>query len=199
VREVTVAMTPRTLHVVGISGSLRRASLNSALLLAACELAPPGLIIEVHELGRIPLFNLDLETDGAPVGVEELRGAVRRADGLLLVTPEYNHGVPGVLKNAIDWLSQPLRQSALDGKPTALMGASTGLSGTARSQSQLRQAFVLTNSPVMQQPEVLVGRAHDKFDAAGQLTDQLTREFVAEFLKRLAQWLVQQERARLPD
>jgi chromate reductase len=80
-----------------------------------------------------------------------------------------------------------------------LMGASTGLSGTARSQSQLRQAFVLTNSPVMQQPEVLVGRAHEKFDAAGRLTDQLTREFVAEFLKRLAQWLVQQERARLPD
>jgi len=194
-----VATTPRTLHVVGISGSLRRASFNSALLLAARELAPPELIIEVHELGSIPLFNLDLETDGAPVGVEELRGAVRRADGLLLVTPEYNHGVPGVLKNAIDWLSQPLRQSALDGKPTALMGASTGLSGTARSQSQLRQAFVLTNSPVMQQPEVLVGRAHEKFDAAGRLTDQLTREFVAEFLKRLAQWLVQQERARLPD
>jgi chromate reductase len=194
-----VATTPRTLHVVGISGSLRRASFNSALLLAARELAPPELIIEVHELGSIPLFNLDLETDGAPVGVEELRGAVRRADGLLLVTPEYNHGVSGVLKNAIDWLSQPLRQSALDGKPTALMGASTGLSGTARSQSQLRQAFVLTNSPVMQQPEVLVGRAHEKFDAAGRLTDQLTREFVAEFLKRLAQWLVQQERARLPD
>jgi chromate reductase len=166
---VTVATTPRTLHVVGISGSLRRASFNSALLLAARELAPPELIIEVHELGSIPLFNLDLETDGAPVGVEELRGAVRRADGLLLVTPEYNHGVPGVLKNAIDWLSQP------------------------------RQAFVLTNSPVMQQPEVLVGRAHEKFDAAGRLTDQLTREFVAEFLKRLAQWLVQQERARLPD
>ena len=194
-----MATTPRTLHVVGISGSLRRASFNSALLLAARELAPPELIIEVHELGSIPLFNLDLETDGAPVGVEELRGAVRRADGLLLVTPEYNHGVSGVLKNAIDWLSQPLRQSALDGKPTALMGASTGLSGTARSQSQLRQAFVLTNSPVMQQPEVLVGRAHEKFDAAGRLTDQLTREFVAEFLKRLAQWLVQQERARLPD
>jgi chromate reductase len=196
---MTVATTPRMLHVVGISGSLRRASLNTALLLAARELAPPGLIIEVHELGNIPLFNLDLDYGGAPVGVEQLRSAVRRADGLHLLTPDYNHGVPGVLKNAIDWLSQPLRQSALDGKPTALMGASTGLSGTARSQSQLRQAFVLTNSPVMQQPEVLVGRAHEKFDATGGLTDQLTREFVAEFLKRLAQWLVQQERARLPD
>jgi chromate reductase, NAD(P)H dehydrogenase (quinone) len=188
------ALGPATLRVIGIAGSLRAASYNRALLSAARDLAPPELIIEVRELKDLPLFNEDLERDGVPVAVGELRRAVRSADGLLLVTPEYNHGVPGVLKNAVDWLSQPLRQSALEGKPTALMGASTGLAGTARSQSQLRQAFVLTNSPVMQQPEVLVARAHEKFDAMGRLTDQPTHQFVCLFLTRLAQWLAQQKR-----
>lgn len=188
------AVGPATLRVIGIAGSLRAASFNRALLSAARELTPPELIIEVRELKDLPLFNEDLERDGVPVAVGELRRAVRSADGLLLVTPEYNHGVPGVLKNAVDWLSQPLRQSALEGKPTALMGASTGLAGTARSQSQLRQAFVLTNSPVMQQPEVLVARAHEKFDAMGRLTDQPTHQFICLFLTRLAQWLAQQKR-----
>jgi chromate reductase len=185
------------LRVAGIAGSLRRRSFNRALLLAAQELAPVGLVIDVLDVGDVPLFNEDLEADGhrAPAAVEVLRGAVRSADGLLLVTPEYNHGVPGVLKNAIDWLSQPLRLSALERKPTAVMGASTGLAGTARSQSQLRQAFVLTNSPVMPQPEVLVGRAHEKFSAAGQLTDEPTRQFVALFLFQLRDWLRRQQAA----
>jgi chromate reductase, NAD(P)H dehydrogenase (quinone) len=177
------------LRVVGIAGSLRRASYNRALLSAARELAPSNLIIEVWELNDLPLFNEDLEVNGSPAPVDELRKAVRRADGILLVTPEYNHGVPGVLKNAVDWLSQPLRRSALEGKPTALMGASTALAGTARSQSQLRQCFVLTNSPVMQQPEVLVGRAHEKFDPSGRLTDEPTRRFVAGFLQQMTEWL----------
>lgn len=192
------AVGPATLRVIGIAGSLRAASFNRALLSAARDLAPPELIIEVRELKDLPLFNADLESDGVPGAVADLRRAVRSADGLLLVTPEYNHGVPGVLKNAVDWLSQPLRQSALEGKPTALMGASTGLAGTARGQSQLRQAFVLTNSPVMQQPEVLVARAHEKFDAMGRLTDQPTHQFVSEFLTRLAQWLAQQKRIATP-
>ena len=192
------AVGPATLRVIGIAGSLRAASFNRALLSAARDLAPPELIIEVRELKDLPLFNEDLESDGVPMAVGELRSAVRSADGLLLVTPEYNHGVPGVLKNAVDWLSQPLRQSALEGKPTALMGASTGLAGTARSQSQLRQAFVLTNSPVMQQPEVLVARAHEKFDAMGRLIDQPTHQFVSAFLTRLASWLAQQKRAVTP-
>jgi chromate reductase len=191
-----VAAGPVGLRVVGIAGSLRRTSYNRALLLAACELAPPGLTIEVHGLAELPLYNEDLEADGAPVPVDALRRAVRTADGLLLVTPEYNHGVPGVLKNAVDWLSQPPRRSALEGKPVAVMGASTGIAGTARSQSQLRQAFVLTNSPVMPQPEVLVGRAHEKFDAEGRLTDEVTRQFVGVFLGRLTQWLRQQQRAQ---
>jgi chromate reductase len=163
--------------------------------MAARELAPTNLIMDIRELDDLPLFNEDLENGGAPQPVDELRTAVRNADGVLLVTPEYNHGVPGVLKNAVDWLSQPLRQSALEGKPMALMGASTGLTGTARSQSQLRQAFVLTNSPVMQQPEILVARAHEKFDSLGRLTDEPTRQFVAGFLCRMYEWLAWQKRA----
>jgi chromate reductase, NAD(P)H dehydrogenase (quinone) len=189
-----VAVEQASLRVIGIAGSLRSASFNRALLLAAQELAPPGLVIEIREIGDLPLFNPDLDTGAGPPPVESLRSAIRSAHGLLLVTPEYNHGVPGVLKNAVDWLSQPLGRSALEGKPTAMMGASTALAGTARSQSQLRQAFVLTNSPVMQQPELLVGRAQDKFDALGRLTDQPTRVFLTVFLGRLAQWLARQVR-----
>src|SRR5262249_7331013 len=112
------------LRVVGIAGSLRRSSYNRALLCAAQQLTPPSLVIDVELLDEIPMFNADLDGETTPPTVARLRQAVREADGLLLVTPEYNHGVPGVLKNAIDWLSQPLAQCALDGKPTALMGAS---------------------------------------------------------------------------
>jgi chromate reductase, NAD(P)H dehydrogenase (quinone) len=186
------------LRVVGIAGSLRRASLNRALLVAARELSPPSLVIQIEDLDQVPLFNADLDLAGPPAAVVRLRESVRAADGLLLVTPEYNHGVPGVLKNAIDWLSQPLRESALAGKPTAIMGASPGLAGTARAQTQLRQAFVYTNTPALLQPEVLVSRAPEKFDSAGQLTDDVTRKFVADFLCRFADWLMQYRTLRIP-
>ncbi len=184
------------LRVIGIAGSLRRMSYNRALLCAAQQLTPPSLRIEIEELDDLPMFNADLDVGCPPESVARLRQAVLSADGLLLVTPEYNHGVPGVMKNAIDWLSQPLRESVLDGKPTALMGASTGLAGTARGQSQLRQAFVLTNTPAMLRPEVLVGRAQDKFDSTGRLMDEGTRVFVASFLVQFAGWIRQQQRAR---
>jgi chromate reductase len=115
--------------------------------------------------------------------------AIRQADALLIATPEYNHGVPGVLKNAIDWLSRPPRGSALNGKPAAIMGASPGMTGTARSQSQLRQAFVFTNTYALLQPEVLVARAHEKFDADGRLIDPPTRDFVATFLQRFVEFI----------
>jgi len=184
------------LRVIGIAGSLRRASYNRALLCAAQQLTPPSLLIEVEVLDDVPMFNADLEGVATPEAVVRLRQAVREADGLLLVTPEYNHGVPGVMKNAIDWLSQPMAQSALDGKPTALMGASTAQAGTARGQSQLRQSFVLTNTPSMLRPEVLVGRAQDKFDASGRLIDEPTRRFLRGFLEQFAGWIEQQQRGR---
>jgi chromate reductase len=114
---------------------------------------------------------------------------VRAADGLLIATPEYNHGVPGVLKNTIDWLSRPPEGSALRGKPAALMGASPGMVGTARSQSQLRQAFEFTDTHAMNQPELLVARAHEKFDQNGVLTDSATRAFLAKFLAAFADWV----------
>lgn len=176
-------------RVAGIAGSLRRASFNRALLRTAAEMAPARLRIDIHDIAGIPLYNQDVEDEKAPDAVTALREAVRSADALLIATPEYNHGVPGVLKNTIDWLSRPPRASALDGKPVALMGASPGVTGTARSQTQLRQAFVFTNSYAMTQPEVLVGRAHEKFDADGRLTDEATRTFLAQFLERFVIWI----------
>jgi chromate reductase len=181
-----------TLRVIGVAGSLRAGSYNRALLRAAQEMAPAVLRIEVADLVDLPMFNADVDARGTPAAVTELRILIRDANGLLLVTPEYNHGVPGVLKNAIDWLSQPLRGNVLEGKPTAIMGASTGLAGTARAQTQLRQSFVLTNTPVMLQPEVLVGRAQERFDPGGQLTDEPTRRFLGLFLDQFAAWLVRQ-------
>ena len=176
-------------RVAGIAGSLRHASFNRALLRTAAELAPERLRIDIHEIADIPLYNQDVEDQNPPAAVTTLREAVRSADALLIATPEYNHGVPGVLKNTIDWLSRPPRGSALNGKPVALMGASPGVTGTARSQSQLRQAFVFTNSYAMPQPEVLVGRAHEKFDAEGRLTDEVTRKFIGQFLDQFVVWI----------
>jgi chromate reductase, NAD(P)H dehydrogenase (quinone) len=182
----SVATVARVFNVVGFAGSLRRGSYNRALLRAAAELAPSALHIVIHELDGIPLYNGDVEAAGAPASVVQLRDAIRKADGLLIATPEYNHGVPGVLKNTIDWLSRPPRDSALNGKVAAVMGASPGMTGTARGQSQLRQAFVFTNTYALLQPEVLVGRAHEKFDPDGRLVHQPTREFLAPFLQRFA-------------
>ena len=184
-------MTPhpasRVFEVAGIAGSLRRGSYNRALLRAAVDLAPPALHIATHDIGGLPFYNADLETGVAPPAVAELRDAVRRADAVLIATPEYNYGVPGVLKNAIDWLSRPPRASALDGKVAAVMGAAVGMSGTARGQLQLRQAFVFTNTLAMLQPEILIARAHEKFDGDGNLTDLPTRDHLRTFLERFAE------------
>lgn len=177
------------MRVVAIAGSLRKASYNKALLRAAQELAPERLQIEIHDLAGVPLYNEDVEAEGVPQAVLDLRQAIAAADGLLIATPEYNHGVPGVMKNAFDWLSRLPRKSVLQGKPTALMGASPGTTGTARGQSQLRQSFVFTDTPAMLQPEVLVGRAHERFDAEGRLTDQKVRDYLVLFLERFADWI----------
>lgn len=177
------------LVVCGIAGSLRRGSLNRALLRAARELAPAGMEVRIFDrLAEIPPFDQDLEAAGDPEAVQALKRAIGEADALLIATPEYNHGVPGVLKNAIDWASRPPRRSVLGGKPTAIFGASPGVTGTARAQSQLRQSFVFTDTPVLPQPEILVYRASEKFDAEGRLSDEKTREFVGKLLAGLADW-----------
>jgi chromate reductase len=180
----TMANVGRVFNVVAFAGSLRRASYNRALLHAATELAPSALHIIVLELDDIPLYNEDVEAAGAPASVVRLRDAIRKAEGLLIATPEYNYGVPGVLKNTIDWLSRPPRDSALNGKVAAVMGASQGTTGTARGQLHLRQAFVFTNTYALLQPEVLVGQAHEKFGADGRLVHQATRDVLATFLLR---------------
>ena len=176
------------LKVLGIAGSLRAGSFNRALLRAAQELAPAGMEIAAFDLAPIPLYNGDVEAKGDPEPVAAWKAAIRQADALLFVTPEYNFGVPGVLKNAIDWASRPPRSSALQGKPAAIMGATPGMGGTARAQMQLRQAFVFTQTYALVSPEILVARAHEKFDASGRLTDEKTREFVGQLLQALADW-----------
>ena len=181
--------TERPLVVCGIAGSLRRGSLNRALLRATQELAPADMEIRIFDrVGEIPLYNQDVEAEGDPEPVQALKRSIGEADALLVATPEYNHGVPGVLKNAIDWASRPPGRSVLAGKPAAILGASPGITGTARGQSQLRQAFVFTDTPALPQPEILVYRAHEKFDAEGRLTDEKTREFVGKLLRGLADW-----------
>lgn len=178
------------IRVLGFAGSLRKASYNRALLRAAAELAPREMTIDQFDIAVIPLYNGDVEAAGDPEGVAAFKAAIRAADGVLMVTPEYNHGVPGVIKNAVDWASRPPRDAALSGKPVGIMGASPGAVGTARGQSQLRQAFEFTNSYCMPQPEVLVSRVTDKFDENGNLTDQPTREFLQRYLIALHDWIV---------
>ena len=184
------------LRVVGFAGSLRRGSYNRALLRAAQELAPPGMIVDIFDLAPIPLYNGDVEAKGDPAPVAAFKQAINQADAVLMVTPEYNHGVPGVMKNAIDWASRPPTGAVLGGKPVAIMGASPGITGTARGQSQLRQAFEFTNSIAMPQPELLVFRAHEKFDGDGRLTDDATRQFLQKFLAAFAAWIVRFKAAR---
>ena len=177
-----------SLRVLGFAGSLRRASYNRALLRAAKENAPQGMIIDIFDLAPVPLYNGDLEAEGDPPGVAALKAAIREADAVLMVTPEYNHGVPAVTKNAVDWASRPAREAPLGGKPVGIIGASPGMTGSARGQSQLRQAFEFTNSLCMPQPELLVFKAHEKFDEEGRLTDAATARYLVRYLEAFLVW-----------
>jgi chromate reductase len=179
----------QVIRILGIAGSLRKASYTRALLRAAIGLAPDGMTLTSFELDEVPLYNGDVEAAGDPPGVAAMKRAIADADGVLFVTPEYNHGVPGVMKNALDWASRPPRGAPLGGKPVGIIGASPGMTGSARGQSQLRQAFEFTNSYCMPQPEILAYRAHEKFDASGALTDEATRKYLAAYLVALGDWV----------
>lgn len=181
-------MDPRPLHFLGIAGSLRRASFNRGLIRAAIDAAPRGISVTAFDLHDIPMFDADVEADGDPASVADLKRAIGQADALLIATPEYNHCVPGVLKNAIDWASRPPRSSVLSGKPVAVMGASPGRGGTARAQAQLRDGLTYTGSLVLPLPELLVPLAGTKFDDAGDLTDEETRAEVRDVLVALGAW-----------
>jgi len=173
--------------ILGIAGSLRKASFNRSLLRAATELAPEGVRLETFELDGIPAFNEDEERNPHP-RVAELKQRVRAADAILFVTPEYNYSIPGVLKNAIDCASRPYGDSAWAGKPVAVMGASVGSLGTARAQYHLRQTFVFLNMHAVNQPEVMVSNASQRFDQEGKLTDETTKKLVQQLLAELVNW-----------
>lgn len=176
------------IHVLGIAGSLRAKSFNRGLLRAALELAPVRMLIEIFDISALPLFNGDVEAEGDPEPVSTFKSAIQVADALLIATPEYNYGIPGVLKNAIDWASRPPGKSAIMNKPAAIMGASPGTGGTARAQLQLRQTLAATRVHVMVQPEIFVASAHEKFDEDGRLIDEETRKNIGRLLESLLAW-----------
>jgi chromate reductase len=175
------------MNILGISGSLRRGSFNTAALRAARELAPPDIAIEFADLSEIPLYNDDVRALGYPPAVERFREQIRAADALLFATAEYNYSLSGVLKNAIDWASRPPDQP-LAGKPAAVMGASGGLFGTARAQYHLRQIAVFVDLKFLNRPEVMIGTAQERFDADGKLIHEPTREMIRKLVVALVEW-----------
>lgn len=171
------------INLLGISGSLRADSFNTRLLHAMQELLPEGANLTVRSIADVPLYNGDLDVEGGPEGVRALKADISAADGLVIATPEYNYGVPGVLKNAIDWVSRPAFESVLAGKPVAIVGAAPGVVGTARAQAELRNMLFGTLADVFPHPEVLVGQVHQRM-ADGQLTDETSRKLIAAMLER---------------
>jgi chromate reductase, NAD(P)H dehydrogenase (quinone) len=175
------------INILGIAGSLRKESYNRMALRAATGLLPAGASLHIFDLDGIPGFNQDDEHK-PPTKVVELKQRIRGADALLIVTPEYNYSVPGVLKNAIDWASRPYGDSAWDGKPAAIMGASVGATGTARAQYHLRQMMVFLNMFPLNRPEVMIGNASERFDKEGNLTDEGSRKRIHHLLAALVEW-----------
>jgi chromate reductase, NAD(P)H dehydrogenase (quinone) len=164
--------------LLGISGSTRKASMNRALLVALSELLPEGVTMSLYDgIEQLPIFNSDL---AEPNTVLALKAAIAAADGVVFAVPEYNYSIPGGLKNALDWVSRPPATSPLRGKPIGLVGAATGMSGTIRAQNHMRQMLVYSDSPVLNQPEVLIPRAQERF-VDGKLVDESTRQLVARF------------------
>jgi chromate reductase len=178
---------PEPINGLGFAGSLREGSFNRSVLRAAVELAPAGMTIETFDLAPIQPYNEDVKQRGFPPAEQAFREKIRAADALLIVTPEYNRGVPGVLKNAIDWASRPPDQP-FDGKPTAILGASPGAIGTAVAQYDLRRYLAVLNALVVTRPSLMIGLAAEKFDEQGRLTDETTRGLIGELLTALAEW-----------
>lgn len=179
-------------RAVALVGSLRAGSWNRALWRAALAAPPEGLTLAEAPIGELPLYNADLHPPAAPdwpVPVARLRAQLSQADAVLFVSAEYNYSIPGPLKNAIDWVSRA-PDPPLDDKPAAVMGASTGMLGTARMQYHLRQAGVFLNLHFLNRPELFVARAQEKFSAEGVLTDETTRQVLDRFLTAFRDWAV---------
>jgi chromate reductase len=177
----------RPVRILGIPGSLRRGSYNRAALRVAQQLAPEDATIEIFELYSILPFNQDDE-QRPPAKVVELKRRIKESDAVLFVTPEYNYSIPGVLKNAIDWAARPYGDSAWTDKPVAIMGASVGKIGTARAQYHLRQVFVFLDMHALNQPEVMIGNAAERFDAQENLKDEAAKDLIRQLLRNLVSW-----------
>ena len=175
------------MNILGIAGSLRKNSYNRAALRVAVGAAPQGVTFDIFDLDGLPGFNEEQEKS-PPAQVVDLKKRIRAADAVLFSTPEYNYSIPGVLKNAIDWASRPYGDSAWSGKPAAIMGASIGGQGTSRAQYHLRQCMVFLNMFPLNQPEVMIPTAGQKFDAQGNLTDENTRKHIVKLVEALADW-----------
>jgi chromate reductase len=185
--------TPMT--ILGIAGSLRQASLNRGALRAAQQLTPEGASLEIFDLAGIPPYDQDEEAH-PPERVVQFKERIRAADAILIATPEYNYSIPGVLKNAIDWASRPYGDSAWEGKPVAIMGASMGPLGTSRAQYHLRQVFVFLNMYPLNRSEVMITFASKRFDEKGNLVDEDTKAHIQKLLAALVEWAKYHERGR---
>jgi len=173
--------------ILGFVGSLRKDSYNKMLLNAATDLKPDNVELETFDLEGIPLFNQDQE-EQPPKRVKEFKEKIKAADALLIVTPEYNYSVPGVLKNAIDWASRPYGDNVFDEKPVAVMSASEGMLGGARAQYHLRQTLISLNMHPLNRPEVIVSQIDEKIDVDGKVVDEKTRKKIGKVLEALVAW-----------
>jgi chromate reductase len=178
-----------TIRIVGISGSLRRVSFSTALLKVLAERAAPAIDIEVVTLEDIPFYNEDLDIDPAIPAVTALKRKVAECDGVLISTPEYNHGIPGVLKNTLDWLSRPVFESCFKGKPVSIITSSKAFTGGVRAQYQLRETLISMHAHLVMGPEVVVGGVHRNF-ADETYTDEAGLQFMLKSLERLRETVV---------
>lgn len=176
------------LRVVGLCGSLRPDSYNLAVLEEAGRQMPVGMQLDIVPWAHVPIYGANEQEDDWPIAVIELEKALAHADAVLIACPEYNFGIPGGFKNALDWLSR-LSAPPFRGRPVALLGASTGPLGTARVQYELRRVLHCMDAHVLAKPEIFVGNAKAKFDAAGRLTDDITRAFVKDQMQALQRWI----------
>jgi len=178
------------IHILGISGSLRKASYNTSLLRMASSLAPDDVSMQIFDLSPLPLYNDDLAKNNPPAPVNDFRKSIIQSDGLLIASPEYNYSFTGILKNAIDWASTDTLGNLLAGKPTAIMGASPSAFGTTRSQLHLRQILYAANTNVIRRPEIAIRHVHTVIDEHGKLNDDYAIEKIKTLLAALTEEII---------
>ena len=184
-----------TIHILAIPGSLRKSSFNRGLLVAAGELLPEGMTLEIFDLHDIPFYNEDVEKAGEPPAVAEFKARIAAADALLIATPEYNHSIPGVLKNALDWASRG-KLAVVSGKPLAILGGG-GNFGSVRAQDDLRKVATTLKMQVLNRPEVAVQRIREKFNLEGRLVDEITRQQISALLFALRDWTLRLQEQKI--